>query len=311
MKLPTLASPQRLLSRVLETLSPQLALLVVVAGLSGTGCSSVGAGGPDKLASALTFHASFDRGVNADFGKGDLRLMNAPSMDKRAEATPGLPAGGEVQLAEGVGRFGNALRFVRKSPLMFYQAQGNFTYRTNLWSGTVSFWLSVDPAADLAMSYCDPLQITPRSWNDAAFFVEFEKRTNEVPFRLGVYPDFKVWNPQNRKWEDLPVAEKPLVTVPPPTPFGRGRWTHVAFTFENFNSGRPDGVATVYLNGQPAATIPARTQTFTWDLQQTLVMLGVGYLGLWDELSLFNRALTPAEIAELYALPEGVAGLHR
>lgn len=264
-----------------------------------------------EMARALTFHASFDHGVDADFARGDRRFLHAPSHDKRAESKPGLPPEGEVRMAEGVGRFGNALRFVKTSTLACFRASGNMAYRTTGWNGTVSFWLSVDPGADLAMGFCDPLQITSKAWNDAAFFVEFEKKTNEVPFRIGVYPDPAAWNPRNRKWEEMSPAEKPHVTVPEPTPFARGRWTHVVFTFEHFNTGRPDGVVTLYLDGRRVAQIPARQQTFTWDLDKTYIMMGIGYLGLWDELAIFNRALTAEEVGRLHALPTGVASLHR
>lgn len=173
----------------------------------------------------------------------------------------------------------------------------------------MSFWLSVDPAADLETGFCDPIQITPRAWNDAAFFVEFEKRAEGIPFRLGVYPDFKIWNPTNRKWEDIPMQEKPLTTVPKP-PFSRGKWTHVVFTFDRFNTSRDDGVAHLYLDGLPAAVLDPRRQTFTWDEEKSLIMLGLGYIGLWDELAVFNRALTPAEVAHLHRLKNGVRDLH-
>lgn len=264
-----------------------------------------------ELARALTFHASFDHGVEADFAAGERGLRHAPAMDKRAEAKSGLPPTGEVQLAEGAGRFGNALRFTRRqSPLVFFPAARNLGYQTNRWSGTVSLWLSVDPQADLEMGFCDPVQITPRAWNDAAFFVEFEKRTNDIPFRLGAYSDFAVWNPQNRKWEEIPAADKPLVAAPLPTPFARDRWTHVVFTFENFNTGHPDGLARLYLDGRPVATVGFRQQTFTWDESQAALMLGLGYIGLMDELAVFNRALTPEEVRWLHALPKGVSELH-
>jgi hypothetical protein len=261
------------------------------------------------LANALTFHASFDHGLNADFSTGNPVLNHAPSMNKRAEAKPGLPESGEVQLARDGGRFGHGLRFTRKkSPIVFFRAAKNVAYRTHEWSGTVSFWLSVDPAGELEPGFCDPIQITPRAWNDAAFFVEFEKRTNDIPFRLGAYSDFKVWNPNNRKWEEIPFAEKPLVTVPKP-PFARGKWTHVAFTFERFNTGRDDGLARLYLDGALVATLSPRRQTFTWDENQSLIMLGLGYIGLWDELAIFNRALTTEEVRQLHGLKNGVRDL--
>ena len=261
-----------------------------------------------SLSTALTFHASFDGSTEAEFALGDAKLYHAPAMNKRANALPGLPTNGIVT-AQGQGRFGDALSFQDKaSAIVFFQAAKNVAYRETNWSGTVSFWLSTDPAGELKPGFCDPIQITPRAWNDAAFFVEFEKRPAGIPFRLGAYADFKVWNPSNRKWEDIPMTDKPLLTVEQP-PFAKGKWTHVAFTFEHFNSGTADGVARLYLDGKPRGTIPARTQTFTWDMDKSAVMLGLSYVGLFDELSLFNRALTPEEIARLHALPNGARSL--
>jgi hypothetical protein len=223
------------------------ALLVVAWGANVASAQSA----ESKIGSALTFHASFDRGLNADFAAGDPVFRQAPSMSKQAEAKPGLPESGEVQLVRDAGRFGHALRFTKKkSPMPFFRAAKNVAYRTNNWSGTVSFWLSVDPATELEPGFCDPIQVTPRAWNDAGFFVEFEKRTDDIPFRLGVYPDFKVWNPNNKKWADVTAAEKPLVTART-TPFARGKWTHIVFTFENFNTGREDGVARLISTAHP------------------------------------------------------------
>jgi hypothetical protein len=261
------------------------------------------------FAGALTFHASFDHGIDADFAVGDGGLRHAPSMTRQAEAKPGLPDSGEVQLARDAGRFGHALRFTKKkSPMVFFRAAKNVAYQTNDWNGTVSFWLSTDPAGELEPGFCDPIQITPRAWNDAAFFVEFEKRTNDIPFRLGVYPDFKVWNPANKKWADVTAAEKPLSAVANP-PFGRGKWTHVAFTFEHFNTGRDDGTARLYLDGAMAAVLGPRRQTFTWDPERCSIMLGLSYIGLWDELAVFNRALTAGEVRQLHGLKNGARDL--
>jgi hypothetical protein len=261
------------------------------------------------FASALTFHASFDHGLDADFAGGDGLLRHAPSMSKQAEAKPGLPESGEVQLARDAGRFGHALRFTKKkSPMVFFRAAKNVAYQTNDWNGTVSFWLGTDPAGELEPGFCDPIQITPRAWNDAAFFVEFEKRTNDIPFRLGVYPDLKVWNAANKKWADLTAAEKPLAAVAAP-PFARGKWTHVAFTFEHFNTGRADGTARLYFDGAMAAVLGPRRQTFTWDTDKCSIMLGLGYIGLWDELAVFNRALTAGEVRQFHALKNGARDL--
>ncbi len=265
----------------------------------------------EALRKALTFHAAFDGTVDAVHAAGDPAFYSAPTFKQRQEATRGLPASGDTLLAKGEGRFGDALRFTKKgSPVVFFKSAGNVRYQPANWSGTVSFWLSVDPAADLQPGFCDPVQITPRAWNDAAFFVEFEKRPESIPFRLGVYADLKVWNPQNRRFADIPQSERPLVTVEEP-PFARGTWTHVAFAFERFNTGQPDGRVRLYLDGKPRGALSPRQQTFTWDQESGAIALGLSYIGLLDELSIFDRALSDEEILALHGLEKGVTALLR
>lgn len=266
-------------------------------------------GRQSHLRSALTLHAPFDGGPDAVHAAGDARLYWASSFKERQKARPGLPEDGRVHIAKGAGRYGDALRFTEKqAPIVFFRGAGNMPYTSMDWSGTVSFWLSVDPAQDLEPGFCDPVQITPRAWNDAAFFVEFEKRPESIPFRLGVYADFDVWNPTKRKFTEIPPAERPLVTVDDP-PFGRGRWTHVVFTFERFNTGRPDGVARLYLDGAPRGELSPRQQTFTWDPDENVIVLGLSYVGLFDDLAIFDRALSADEITALHRLDTGVAAL--
>ena len=261
------------------------------------------------LRQSLTFHASFDHGTDADFALGDGKIRWAPTMKHPRIGSTGLPESGVVTHAKGEGRFGSALRFHKKAPeIVFYRGEKNIAYQPKDWSGSVSLWLKVDPQKELAPSFCDPIQITPREWNDAAFFVEFEKRTNSIPFRLGAYADFKVWNPENREWGKIPLQDKPLLAVEKP-PFSGDRWTHVLFTFARFNSGRKDGVARLYLNGELQGAIGERLQTFTWDPSQALIMLGLSYVGLYDEVALFNRALSDQEIKTLFQLKEGVGSL--
>src|SRR5688572_11200814 len=230
-----------------------LAVVILLAALSRTEAN-------EGLGKALTFRASFDNGLEADFALGDKRLFHSPAMHKRAEAKPGLPSSGEVVLATGQGKFGNGLRFVKKkAPVVFFEAEKNFPYSGSNWSGSVSFWLSLDPETELEPGYTDPIQITPRAWNDAAFFVEFGKDEKPRHFRLGVYADFKVWNPQSRDWNAIPFAEKPLVSIERP-PFGKGKWTHIVFTFEELNTGQPNGVARLYLDGKRQGQLSPRVQ---------------------------------------------------
>ena len=291
--------------------SSRLIAAVTIAAAAHAVGAAVGAPFQPTLRDALTFHASFDGKVDAEYALGDPKLYSAESMKQRQGAKPGLPGSGQVQHAAGEGRFGDALRFTaKKSPVVFFQAARNMTYAPSNWSGTVSFWLKTDPEGLLEPGFCDPVQITPRAWNDAAFFVEFEKRPQSIPFRLGAYADLDVWNPTKRRFEDIPAAERPLIGVEKP-PFTRDKWTHVLFTFDHFNTGAPDGVVRLYLDGAPRGTLSPRRQTFTWKLEDAVVALGLSYIGLLDELSIFNRALTDGEIKRVYALQKGVSSLVR
>ncbi len=261
-----------------------------------------------KLAESLTFHAGFDGATDAAFAKGDKRLYTSPTVENR-QPKPGLQAAGAA-LVRG-GKFGGALKFGQKAPeAVMYQAAENMPYQKGDWNGTVSLWLSLDPDQDLEPGFADPIQITERGWNDGAFFVDFTKDDTPRHFRLGAFADRKVWDPQERDWDSLPVSERPMVELANPI-FGRDRWTHVAFTFENFNSGGDDGVATLYIDGQPRGSLQGRRQTFTWDPAKAAIMLGLSYVGLMDDLAIFDRALTAEEIKQLYSLPQGVSSLHK
>jgi hypothetical protein len=83
----------------------------------------------------------------------------------------------------------------------------------------------------------------------------------------------------------------------------------VAFTFSGLN-GRQAGRARLYLDGKLQGTADSIPEMFTWDPARTTIRLGVNYTGLLDDLAIFNRALTDAEIVTLQAFPSGVAVLH-
>jgi len=272
-------------------------------------CRSQSPSEANALREALTFHASFDQSIDADAAGGDSALWHAPEIEQRAGAKKGLPPGGRVVHEPDTGRFGGALRFTAsEGPMVFFRASGNIPMPRKDWSGTVSFWLKTDPANDLREGFCDPIQITSKKWDDAAMFVEFEKRATGIPFRLGVYADHAVWNPTGRKFESIPPAERPLITVQRP-PFAADRWVHVAFVFEHFNSDEPNGAVTLFLDGKPMGNLTPRTQTFTWDPNQSAIMLGLGYVGHMDDLAIFHRALTGSEILSIATSNEGIAAL--
>ncbi|GAA4278597.1 LamG-like jellyroll fold domain-containing protein [Aquimarina mytili] len=255
------------------------------------------------LKAALTLYASFDQGVDADFALGDKHLYTVPNRKARDSAQVGLHKP-DIQINKGKGRFGDGLLFTERSKgYIYYPSKDNISYNTTDWSGAISFWLQLDPATDLEPGYCDPIQITDVSYNDAAIWVDFTKE-NPRDFRLGVIGDRNVWNP-NPKGPDNenPIFNKKLTGVKNP-PFGSDVWTHILINFSNLNT--PQGKASLYMNGELKGTRSNITTPFTWDLELSNIYLGLGYIGMMDELSIFNRSLTDPEIKTLYTLENGV-----
>jgi hypothetical protein len=260
-----------------------------------------------ELKQALTFHASFDQGADADFGLGNKSIFTAESYKARDNAKPGLH-NADVSIAAGKGRYGSALEFrAKNTAAIFYPAEKNVDYRQRDWNGTVSFWLSLDPNQDLAPGFCDPIQVTDTEYNDAALWVDFSKDERPRHFRLGVFGDLLAWNPNKLSPDKFPDFNRRLITVTEP-PFARGMWTHIAFTFSGLNAEQP-GSAKLYLNGKLLGTTEPIKEPFTWDISRAAIRLGLNYTGLFDELSVFNRALTDAEIRTLYGLDSGVSTL--
>lgn len=275
-----------------------LAVLFVAAAL-GSGCIS-GGGQKQALKEALTLYASFDTGLHADLAGGEKTIYGASSGTRMAQAPAGLPEGGAVQLARGEGVTGDALKFTRKSSsVMFFKGPGNFVYQPTNWNGSVSFWLRLDPDRDLQPGYCDPIQLSAGNWHNGVFFAEFSKDETPRHFRFAMRPLEKIYNPKNLGWEAIPVKQRPMVQIEKP-PFSREKWTHVAFTFENANTGQTNGTGKLYLNGQPAGSFDNWDLTLNWNQKDVVIIIGASYVGLFDDLSLFNRALTANEVRALY-----------
>jgi hypothetical protein len=258
------------------------------------------------LRDSLTFHAPFDKGTEAAFAKGDARIYTAASYKDLSDARAGLHQPAIVHEPK-AGRFGGALRFQKKNThAIYFRASGNVPFDPKNWTGTVSFWLSLDPDKELEPGFCDPIQITDKAYNNSAIWVDFTKDEKPRHFRLGIFGELKEWNPSNVPADKNPDFTKRLVTVTKP-PFGSGKWTHVAIVYERLGSG--EGTGRLYLNGELQGTTPRIREGFNWDLGRATLRLGVNYVGLFDELAVFGRALSAGEVKALYDLRQGVAGL--
>ena len=277
--------------------------LLFCVGLANAGASDVSAG-ESKVEDALTFYASFDAGLDADFAKGDPSIYTLVNPSEKT-LTPGLPKGEGTTRLEREGRLGGCLDFQKAdADWILYQAEENVAYSDKDWQGSISIWLRCDPVDGLAPGYCDPIQLTPRQWNDAAFFIDFNKEGSPRDFRLGAFSDLSLWNPEDK---ETPESERPLVVSEEPG-FSPDKWTHVAFTWEGYNNDDTGAVTRLYIDGKPNGVLKDWNQRFTWgDQEQSALMLGLHYIGQLDELACFNRALSAAEVLSLYAEPEAVA----
>jgi hypothetical protein len=254
-----------------------------------------------ELKQALTFYAPFNGDAQAQVATGDANIYSAPEREEAPNAQPALPA--HVALASGEGLSGDALEFKAKvEDVVFYKAEGNIAYDNQDWTGTVSFWLKLTPEEDLEPGYCDPIQITDVGYNDAAIWVDFTEN-NPRNFRLGVIGDLQSWNPDDIGPSENPEFEKRLVTVEN-HPFTRDEWTHVLITYNSLGSGA--GSTSLYLNGELQGSKDQVVDPFNWELDMANIYLGLNYIGLMDELAIFNRPLSVEEIQTVYELKNGL-----
>ena len=264
----------------------------------------------NALSNALTFHASFNHGPDADFGNGDKKIYTGDFKGTRQQnempTTTGLGTP-PLMLAKGKGKHGDALAFAKdNSHVVFYKLEKNIQYSERDFKGSASLWMSLDPN-EIPDQYCDPMQLTDKYYASDAIWIDITK--NDVPpdLRLGVLGDERVWDVNKRQgaaeeffWHLLKISNPP---------FEKGKWTHIVATWEL--NGSDTGRAKLYFNGEYAGQSGPVREPFLWDTSKVTMRLGTGnYIGLMDDISLFNKALTADEIRILYNLKNGVAELH-
>lgn len=249
-----------------------------------------------SLRDSLTLHSSFDKGLDADFARGPKTCqIKDPSV---------------TVITPNEGRYGNALRFVKKSMAApSYEGREIGNYSPESWNTSVSVWLRLDPDKDLEPGYCDPVQFVGGDMKKGFVFLEWSKDDTPRHFRYAIRPLFEIWNPKNVSWDDIPAKERPMVQIEK-APFGADRWTHVVFTMENGNDKSRPQSGSLFLNGELAGTVKNWDLTFGWDPEKVRLVLGVAYIGLMDDLAVFNKPLTPDEVRAIYKLENGVRELY-
>ena len=256
------------------------------------------------LARALTLHASFDEGLEADFARGDKTCYVLEGKDLMTAAPTG-----EVRLAPDAGRFGGALHFTKKNNFRpAFKDAGVLGYNDKSWNATISVWLRLNPDLDLEPGYCDPVQIVGDDSKKGFIFLEWSKDETPRQFRYAIRPLFHIWNPDNVQWDQIPFEKRPMVQVER-APFSREAWTHAVFTLENINDKSKPQMGRLYLNGNLKGTIEKWDLTFGWNPGRVLLVLGASYVGHLDDLAVFNRALTDEEVKQLYGFKQGVREL--
>lgn len=263
-----------------------------------------------SLSKALTFHASFNNGPDADFGGGDKKVYTGDFKGSwEQDEIPNTQGLGTppLSIAKGKGKHGAALEFSKEnSHAVFYKLDKNVDYHEKDFQGSASFWLSLDPG-EIPGQYCDPLQITDKYYASDAIWVDITK--NDVPpdLRLGVLGDEKVWDVNKLQgageeffWHLLKISEPP---------FRKNKWTHVVITWQV--NGVDIGRGKLYIDGEYRGQSGPIREPFRWNISNVTMRLGTGhYVGLMDDISLYNKALNPDDVKTLFNLKDGVKELY-
>lgn len=265
---------------------------------------------PAALHKACTFYASFDRAAVGDFGAGDLSLWTRTDHPTEAGkfvrehkfddqvfriAEKGGVSGGCLDCRDVLPRRGR----------IYFPLAGKLAFKPGGWAGACSLWVNTNPNTQLKTPFCDPVQITERGANDGGLWCDFPD-SKPRDFRMGVFSAV----PPGEKPVPESDPQAPLVKVPK-IDFETGQWRHIALVWRNFDTGKPDGYAALYIDGKLQGALQNRPLSMGWNMEQAGLYTAVNFIGQLDELSLFGRELTAAEVALLHAQPAVLAGLKK
>ena len=260
---------------------------------------------PADIRRAVTFYASFDSALVADFGGGE-RTPSTRANHKTEKGAfvfeKGAPAAFRIAPDRGIS--GGALEATAVLPdngRIFFPARGNIAYRKGGWSGSLTVWINHDPDTQLQTRFCDPVQITQKGAGNGGIWFDFNDAKPHRSLRMGAFPAVGEGRPQIQESRE---AFSPMVWVDRPG-FKVGEWHHVAMVWRNLDTGRADARAALYIDGRLQGEIKDKSYPISmdWDLEKTGIYVAVGYIGLMDELALYSRALTEDEIGLLRSRP--------
>jgi hypothetical protein len=263
------------------------------------------------LRKAATLYASFDETVIADSGSGSGLSLSTRSNDPQKKGQFLFEKGFNAKvfrIARDKGVHGGALEVVDALPdngRVFFPLKGNLAYRKGGWGGAMSCWINTDPEKLLKTKFCDPVQITQRGANNGGIWFDFND-AKPRDLRMGAFPA-------------VAEGEKPIAESDPDAPmvrvkgigFKQGDWHHVVITWANFDTGKKDARATLYIDGKRIGIVKDRAIAMNWDVEKAGVYIAVNYIGLLDEFALFGRELTEDEVALLHKKPGWLAPLKK
>ena len=253
--------------------------------------------------SALSLYASFDEKVAADLGGGELTLRTRsdhPETKGKYVFRAGFPERAfGIKAGQGVSKGALECRDVLpRRGRIFFPLQGNLAYKEGGWGGAVSLWINTNPNTELKTPFCDPVQITQKGAHDGGLWLDFpDKKPRDM--RMGIF-------------RGLGPGETPLKESDPKASivtlervgFETGQWHHLALSWKNFDTGKPDAHAQFFVDGKLVGEVKDRDLAMGWDPEQAGIYVAVNFIGLMDEFATFNRPLTASEVKFLYANPD-------
>jgi formylglycine-generating enzyme required for sulfatase activity len=259
---------------------------------------------------AVTFYASFDESPKADVGGGELTLRTRFNDEKeKGKFVFENKFDDKVfRVAKGKGVAGGALEATDVLPRngrVFYPLKGNIAFKKDGWDGALSCWINTDPNKLLKTKFCDPIQITEKGANNGGIWFDFN--------------DAKPRDMRHGAFTAVKEGEKAIPEEDPKAPmvrmkdigFKSGDWHHIVLSWKNFDTGKPNAVSALYVDGKLIGEVKDRAIGMDWDLDKAGLYTAVNYIGLLDELALFNRALTAVEVASLHKTPGLLAALKK
>ncbi len=288
-----------------QTLSrPGLALLAI--GLLIGSCRA----DENDTRNAVTFYASFDEGTKADIGGGQLTpdtRYNHATEKGQYVVEKGIDDK-VFKIVKTKGISGGALDTVDvlpKNGRIFYPAKGNIAFKKDGWSGSLSMWCKTNPDMLLKTKFCDPIQITQKGANNGGLWFDFND-AKPRDLRHGAFPLI----PDGQKGISEEDPKAPMVRVPG-VGWKADDWHHVVLTFKNLDTGKPDAVTALYIDGKLVGEVKDRAIAMGWDIEKAGIYIAISYIGLIDELAVFDKALTADEVTLLHKKPDLLSSLKK